>query len=618
MEVNIKQAIKALFSKPSFDMIYLEAVANSLDAGAVNISIKSELSKKKQLQNLSLTIEDDGCGFDDKHFDKFCHLFQTDENSHKGLGRLVYLCYFENVKIESVYNNTSKRIFTFNDSFDNKFNEEKVSEKHNGSKLHMTGFLNHQLHRNDSIEANYINELLKDNFYLRLYKLKQQNIQVIIKIKSIIEGVEKNDIINNLDIPEFSKKELDNAERLTFLDKTELYYNITKVEDGKSPKVLTAYAIDDRCFKEDVISKENFPSDYNMIFFLLSKSLQGMTNATRQDLDVEENDRKKLLKNFRKGIREVIDEEIPKIKERNDKTLTNLSERYPHLQGYFKSDDIGFSSREDILKDAQAKFFKDQRDILEASHLDDKEYEKSLEISSRTLAQYILFRQCVINKLKQLTPNDKESSLHNILVPMKKVFHGDKFLDNIYQNNVWVIDDKFMTYNTILSDEEMTKVIESITGKSLSESDIDRPDITILLNGNRNDPESKLDIVVVELKRLGITAEQNSIIEMQLETRLRKLSAYFDNRIQRMWFYGIVEFDKKFVMYLLNHQYFPLYSNGNVYYRSENKFVDETLERKVIQNSYIMDFKALINDADARNSTFLKILKSNIQEETTN
>ena len=55
----------------------------------------------------------------------------------------------------------------------------------------------------------------------------------------------------------------------------ELYYYINKVELGKSAKVLTAYAIDDRCYKEDVISKENFPSNYNLTFFLLSKSLQG-------------------------------------------------------------------------------------------------------------------------------------------------------------------------------------------------------------------------------------------------------------------------------------------------------------------------------------------------------
>lgn len=187
MEVNIKQAIKALFSKPSFDMIYLEAIANALDAGASKISIKTELSRQTEVQNLRLTIEDNGCGFDDIHFERFCHLFQTEENSHKGLGRLVYLCYFENVQIESIYNNSIKRSFIFNDSFNNKSKEEQVKNRPNGSKLVMSGFLNKQLHRNESIKSDYIKELVIDNFYLRLYKLKQQKNEVVITINSIIK-----------------------------------------------------------------------------------------------------------------------------------------------------------------------------------------------------------------------------------------------------------------------------------------------------------------------------------------------------------------------------------------------------------------------------------------------
>ena len=45
MEVNLKQAISMFFSQSSFDMVYLEAVANALDAGASNIQIHfSEIS----------------------------------------------------------------------------------------------------------------------------------------------------------------------------------------------------------------------------------------------------------------------------------------------------------------------------------------------------------------------------------------------------------------------------------------------------------------------------------------------------------------------------------------------------------------------------------------------
>lgn len=39
MEINLKQAISMFFSQSSFDMVYLEAVANALDAGASKIHI---------------------------------------------------------------------------------------------------------------------------------------------------------------------------------------------------------------------------------------------------------------------------------------------------------------------------------------------------------------------------------------------------------------------------------------------------------------------------------------------------------------------------------------------------------------------------------------------------
>ncbi len=71
MEVNVKQAQKMFFSKSSFEMIYFEAFANALDAGATTININIKLSDKEQKQNLCLTIEDNGCGFTDEHFRKF-------------------------------------------------------------------------------------------------------------------------------------------------------------------------------------------------------------------------------------------------------------------------------------------------------------------------------------------------------------------------------------------------------------------------------------------------------------------------------------------------------------------------------------------------------------------
>ena len=76
-----------------------------------------------------------------------------------------------------------------------------------------------------------------------------------------------------------------------------------------------------------------------------------------------------------------------------------------------------------------------------------------------------------------------------------------------------------------------------------------------------------------------------------------------------MWFYGIVDFDDKYRMHLVNNEFSPLFSNGEIYFRSKTVYLDLNKQQSVIQNTYILDFRAMIEDADSRNSTFLKILQ---------
>ena len=58
MEINLKQAISMFFSQSSFDMVYLEAVANALDAGASKIHIHFSVSTLSNIKSFRLTISD--------------------------------------------------------------------------------------------------------------------------------------------------------------------------------------------------------------------------------------------------------------------------------------------------------------------------------------------------------------------------------------------------------------------------------------------------------------------------------------------------------------------------------------------------------------------------------
>ena len=63
MKVNTKQAIKIFFQNPSLDMVFKEAIANSLDANATKIDVHVFIDSYDKQETLKVTITDNGEGF---------------------------------------------------------------------------------------------------------------------------------------------------------------------------------------------------------------------------------------------------------------------------------------------------------------------------------------------------------------------------------------------------------------------------------------------------------------------------------------------------------------------------------------------------------------------------
>lgn len=612
MEVNINQAVKYFFSNSSFGMVYIEAVANALDALATRVDITISLPDKKQLQNLNIRIKDNGVGFDDVRFAKFSKLLDVEEKTHKGLGRLVYLTYFDRIRVNSVYQNNHKREFEFSNTFDGSCTVSDICATPNSAELFMQGFRGKKLHDNDFINPAFIKHLILENFYLRLYQNKLDGRKIIITITSNIDGSYAESIIDTEDIPDFKIVQI-NYRRDLFSD-MKLYYYVKEVEPSKQ-SIITALAIDDRTKVVDIIAEENLPRNYEMIFLLLSKSFEGITDGSRENISIPDTEFSAIKKVFREEISNIINAELPVIKDSNDRKKAQLEKTYPHLVGYFETSDIGFSSQSEILGKAQNDFFRDQREILGAHDLSDEQYQKSLDLSARALAEYILFRQRLIEKLKNIDKTNPESDIHNLLVPMKQKLNSEEFEDNLFRNNVWVLDDKFMSYQTILSDLEMTKVIDVLTNGEVKEKDADRPDLVLYFSDDPNNVENKVDVVIVELKKLGLKTELASDVDVQLDSRARKLSKYYEDRIQRVWYYGVVDITPEYAMYLKSSGFKPLFSKGSMYYKQKQVYTNPETEDHVIANTYIMDYGAMVNDADSRNATFLEILKRGIRRD---
>lgn len=595
-------------------MIYFEAFANALDANATEFNIEISLSSRDDLRNMVITLSDNGVGFDDIRFEKFSKLFDVEDQSHKGLGRLVYLCYFDEVQVKSVFDNSKQRVFIFNETFNKtSYTITDIEPTKNHSILKMSGFTGEKLGKNDYINPLYIKKALLETFYMKLYKAKLNGKRITINIQSIIGGSTIKEAINTDELPNFKKKILE--KQINLIDKIELYYNVREVAP-KDSNVITALAIDERSHKIDIIAGENLPSGYEMIFLLMSESFHINNinvDGARINLSISDSDLNTIKQIFRNAIAEIVKEQFPQIEQNNKNKEKYLNDTYPHLSGYFENNDIGYSSQSDVLKKAQDKFFRDQKEILGAKELNDEQFEKSLDLSARALAEYILFRQNVIKRMQTLNAKNKEADIHNLIAPKFSEFKDENIITDLYNNNVWIFDDKFMSYYMVLSEAEMSKVINVITQGEVKDNDDDRPDITLFFSENPQIENAKVDVVLVELKRLGISAEQNSIVEFQLDTRTQRLAEHYGNRVQRMWFYGIVDFDDRYRKHLINNGFKPLFSNGEMYFRSKSVYLDLDMKQSVIQNAYILDYKAMVEDADSRNSTFLKILRKRFE-----
>lgn len=614
MEINLKQAISMFFSQSSFDMVYLEAVANALDAGASKIHIHFSASSLSNEKSFHLTISDNGIGFTDERYTKFCRLLEVDKDdkTHRGLGRLVYLFYFNNVKVISHYNGNQYREFNFDKEFgaDTPNSNSSLEKEHeSGSILEMTGYNFSKLRDKNFADADWIKKRILKKFYSLLYKAKKENRNIDITIQSSVGSANVERTISAASIPELHEKPI--ISKYSLDGEMTLYYSVKEC-DIKDSSVITAISIDNRNESIDVFADESIPKGYDMVFILYSDSFQGQTDATRQVITIKPSDMRMLQKTFRDEIITVLSDLAPKIIEQTQRTSEQLNNQFPHLRGYFEEDTIGISSKNEVIKEAQTRFIKDQRDILcKSTDLTDPEFEKSMNLAGRALTEYVLFRQKTIDRLKKIKKVDREATIHNILVPQRTVLRDGDFSQDIYKNNSWILDDKFMTYSTILSEMEMTDLLKELTKDESIKND-DRPDIAIIFS---NDPKTsaKFDVVIVELKRKGLKPEENVRVEVQLEKRARCLYGLYPGKIQSLWLYGVAELDNEYKSHLSTAGYHPLYSKGCIFVNTTDITVDWETGIKIPAVRHVLDFDAIVSDADARNLTFLNLIKSKFE-----
>ena len=575
MKVSLKQAVKLFYSQSSFDQIYEEVEANAIDGGGRKITISFEANRLNDVKAVKMSIDDDGVGFTDERFKKFSKLMDVEDEDikHRGLGRLVYLFYFDKVEVESYFEKTKHRVF----SFDEKLNDEakenaaiEIEDDHpDGSILRFKGY---------NLSKLYKKEFADPKFVVQLFLLKKNGEDFCITIQSKIGNYCSEEKITPESIPALINKTFVSSYSLE--GEMTMYYS---VEENGNTSVITAM------------------------------SIEGHTDASMQKIEIQSSDLKIIQKEFRKQINEILKEKAPKVLESHQKEAERILTEFPHLDGYFEENVIGISSRNDVIESAQKKFMLDERKLLfKGGSLSDSDYEKSLELAGRTLTQYVTFRQYIIDKLKKVDARQKEEIIHNVIVPKRQVIKAPNSYLNVYRNNIWIFDDKFMTFDVVLSEKETTELLKQIEPES-STRDIDRPDIAIIFS---DDPKtaSKVDVVIIELKKKGLKGGENIKVEYQLEQRARALYPIYNNKIQSLWLYGVTQLDDAYKSTLDTIGYRPLFSKGTVYVNPNPITITTEPERVIVPAvRYVMDIDAVVNDADLRNKTFMDLIRERMR-----
>lgn len=567
---------------------------------------------------MKITVQDNGVGFTQERYGKFCKLLQVEDSTHKGVGRLVYLYYFDTIEVSSIFNK-QHRTFLYNTSFDEANSNmvlEPIDSQEQRTILNFSNCTLKRLSSYNSILPDSLKRMILEEFLPRFYVYKEEGKEIEIDIELKIGKVKKNQFIGNRkvtislnDLPVLKVEEV-NASQIRMFEDMVLQYSIEKKENYVAPFIITALCIDNRAYKlSDIISSDNIPWGYELIFLLKSSIFNGQVDPSRQTLTLRDELLKSVKKIFRTKIANIIQQDIPSFKESNEKTRLSLSKSYPHLLGYFEDEEIGIVSRSKSLEIAQQKFLRDQKTVLEAEYLDGEKYEKAMDLSSRSLAEYILYREKIISKLETITNKDSEATIHNLILPKRSILKNNQNVTAIYNNNLWLLDNKYMTYTTAMSERTMQEVVEEITQGVEHGSDSNRPDLAIIFSDNPEDLSCKVDVVIIELKKRGIKLSKTEEVISQLKQRATKLMNYYPNRIQRIWFYGIVEFNDEFKLSLKNEHYTPLFSKDTLYYKENEWYLSLESDIPYKVGTYILSIDAFIKDAKAHNEIFLNILK---------
>lgn len=623
MRVSLDKAVKAIYSSVKLEQILNEAIANSIDANAssIQIDITGNLpqSKNGNIEDLSITIKDNGNGFTEQSLKRFITLYDPQDDFHKGVGRLAFKRAFKKVQIESVNVDNGEVEFEFNDKLElDRIKSQVVCDKEKSTVISLSNPVSDiQNIKQSNFSTEYLKNTVLKEFFVTLLSLKQNKKDITISITT--NFVEENSLnkrtpitilITCADIPDLKKTTLNlDTPVINNVKSYQCFYQFASkaIEDGYS---FIAISVDNRSVQLDELKNASFAGQ-RCIFIVYDEISDTKTDVCRT---IPTFKNPKIKSDLQKAITEKINSlaisEIKDFKIKSEKSYLDLIEQKPFIANFVDKDKFGLFQVDDIEKEAYKKQMEARMRFfdMDVKSMSETEFAKKYAFAKDIFAEYVMSRFKVLEFIKSTNEKDKESVIHNLLVKQRAVIESEK--ENIScMNNLWLFDERFSTFDYIYSDKTISDLYQRMEDSKLINSyeKKNRPDIAIAFSDDPEKHEVSLDLVIIEIKKRNSDYSSISSLDTELSNSARAFASYF-KKVNRIWYYGVADIKDEYVGQIRTAKYVPLFSKGKCFCKTTDVY--DTLGNNVITKAdfYLLDYSAVLNDAEARLQSFKRVL----------
>lgn len=586
-----------------------EGITNSIHAGATEIYVDLRFDKQSDLfgdevRNVldRITVSDNGEGFTQdniNYFDEIC-TGHKDDIGGKGVGRLAFLKYANRVEVRS---QLSAHLVEFRYTPD--FRLEDVNQTAASGKLETTITISELKEKINTQVTKLVNSMC-DDLRLLLFLKKQSGDTISITFTH-------NSKQPFPDVFVFSGEQIEALKTRSFEVSGETFDCYLFREEAPHKGIVAMLCADQLCVEEYQISKRFDICRY--LISITSTYLNRRSNIERQTLQIPKTvtdadlvspiSREILMPRIHDECMAMINEtaegDIDSFKAAN---IEKLQKYYPFITVKSLNGDAAILDADEIVKTyrAQQARREDQlvEDMVEGRKVD---FDDISHLASDDLARFIVHRALVIDSLAKMPRESAEHVLHDAI--LKKRSDGS----DIRENNVWLVDDKFLSYSSIYSDETLAKIVREV-GIETESKQQRKPDVAAFFSKDNEGRPNKL--VIIEFKKPSADIFENNKALLQCRLYASELVDRIET-VREVFAFSVVEIDDEF--------YKDMKRTGfkDVFSLSERVVYDDFVigsGNDIPLHLYVMPAASLITDAKARNRVFEEVLRFNMVQDT--